>query len=135
MARLFEVRAVHNDLTFVDNFLDEDFCRRQRLGRDAAECAAAREGLLAQLTNGGQPVIRVVGDGGDELELEHCWSGSELQIEAAEDTLRNLCALWGGTVRLRTRLEGRALLLSCTGGEFSREYGELLGPPAPPDAD
>ena len=127
LAAVFDARAVHNDLTFCDNFLDERFCREWRLGKDRDECLAAREGLLAQLTNGGQPVIRWLGVEGDELELEHCWNGVELQMEAAEDTLRNLAALWDGTVRLHTRLDDRALLLSCGGEEVSREYGELLG--------
>ena len=123
--RLFEARAVHNDLTFVDSVLDEDFCRSRGLGQDAAECAAVRESLLASLTNGGQPVVRVVDSSGD-LELEHIWSGSELQLDQAEETLRNLHALWRRPVRLRTRLENRAVLLTGTGDGVVREYGEVL---------
>ena len=123
---LFEARAVHNDLTFVDSVLDEDFCRAHGLGRDAAECATVREQLLASLTNGGQPVVRVLDAAGADLELEHVWSGSELQLDQAEETLRNLHVLWGGPIRLRTRLENRAVLLSCTAEGVVREYGEVL---------
>lgn len=126
MAKLFEVRAIHNDLTFVDNFLDDEFCRTHRLGGTPEECAVAREQLLGSLTNGGQPVIRMLGVVNGELELEHCWSGQELQMEAAEETLKNLGALWCGPVRLHSRLDNRALLMSCVGGEVSREYGDLL---------
>ena len=124
--KLFEARAVHNDLTFVDSVLDEDFCRDHGLGRDSAECATVRESLLASLTNGGQPVVRVLDATGKDLELDHVWSGSELQLDQAEETLRNLHALWGGPVRLRTRLENRAVLLSCTADGVVREYGEVL---------
>lgn len=126
LARLFEARTVHNDLTFVDNVLDEAFCLSHGLAKDSAECAAVRESLLASLTNGGQPVVRVVDSAGDELELEHVWSGAELQLDQAEETLRNLHALWSGPVRLRTRLENRAVLVSCTGDGVVREYGEVL---------
>ncbi len=125
---LFRVRAVHNDLTFIDNFMDEHYCRESGMARTGDEVEQAREATLAALTNGGQPVIRrIEGDGGaGELELEHCWSGSELQLAQAEETLRNIQALWGGPVRLHTRQEGRALLVSCVGGEIAREYGEVV---------
>ena len=126
LERLFEARSVHNDLTFVDNLLDEDFSLRHGMGRDPAECAAVRESLLASLTNGGQPVVRLIDGGGPDLELEHVWSGAELQLEQAEETLRNLHALWVAPVRLRTRLENRAVLLSCTDEGVVREYGEVL---------
>jgi len=126
LEKVTEVRAVHNDLTFVDNFLTDEFCVRHRLGGTPEECAAAKEGLMASLTNGGQPVIRILGADG-ELELEHCWNGQELQMDAAEETLRNVAALWQRPVRLQTRLDNRALLLSCVDGEVGREYGELLG--------
>lgn len=130
LAKLFEVRAVHNDLTFVENFMDDDFCRLHKLGETQEDRAMAREQLLSSLTNGGQPLIRMRGVDGGELSLEHCWSGQELQMEAAEETLKNLGALWGGAVRLHSRLDNRALLISCVQGELSREYGDLLEPDA-----
>lgn len=131
LAAIFEARAIHNDLTFVDAHLDLEFARRHRLGANDEECGQAREQLLAQLTNGGQPVIRRVDPRAEgELSLEHCWSGSELQLDAAELTLQNLGKLWRGPVSLATRLEGRALLLSCVDGDVGREFGELLERPA-----
>ena len=48
-------------------------------------------------------------------------------MDAAEETLRNIAALWQRPVRLHTRLDNRALLMSCVDGEVGREYGELLG--------
>ncbi|MCB9897266.1 MAG: SpoVR family protein [Planctomycetes bacterium] len=127
---LFDARRIHNDLTFVDQVMDPDFCRRHHLGHTPEECAAAKDGLLEQLTNGGQPVIRLLGGGaGDDLELEHCWSGHELKLDHAEQTLRHLGAFWVRPVRLHTRLEGRAVLLTCHDGLVSREYGEMLDEP------
>jgi stage V sporulation protein R len=128
---VFEARAVHDDLTFVDAFADHDFCAAHALGGTSEEVAAAREGLLASLTNGGQPVIRRRASEARDLELEHVWCGQELQLEQAEETLRNLQALWQGPVRLHTRLDQRALLLSAGPGGVTREFGEALpGPPA-----
>jgi stage V sporulation protein R len=127
LARVFEARAVHNDLTFVDEVLDEEFARAHGMGGTAEEFAAARESLLASLTNAGQPVLRRLEGEGPELELEHVWSGAELQLEQAEETLRNLALLWRGPVRLHTRLDNRALLISCAAGGITREQGEALG--------
>lgn len=126
LAAAFEARAIHNDLTFVDSVLDEDFAMSRRMLDDPRGFPALKEGLLTQLTHGGQPVIRLAeGTGVDgELELEHCWSGAELELSQAGETLAALAKLWQGTVRLRTRVDGRALLLSCVDGELSRELGE-----------
>lgn len=129
---VFDARAVHDDLTFVDAFLDLDFARAHGLGADEAACAAARESLLAGLTNAGQPVIRRLPSEPRELELEHVWSGAELQLDQAEETLRHLHALWQGPVRLHTRLDGRALLLSAGPAGVTRELGEALAEPGPP---
>ena len=129
LAAVFEARAIHNDLTFIDAHADADFCRAHGLGRSEEEIAAARESTLAALTNGGQPVIRRLPGDGPDLELEHVWSGAELQLDQAEETLRNLQALWQGPVRLQTRLENRALLLTAGPAGVTREYGDLLEKP------
>jgi stage V sporulation protein R len=70
--KLFEVRRIHNDITFIDSFLDEDFCHETKMfiydydrrnnryvisGRDFSEI---KKRLLQQLTNFGQPIIKVV---------------------------------------------------------------------------
>ncbi len=126
LARLFEIRAIHDDLTFVDSVFDAEFADRHGMATTHAEFAAAKEALLASLTNGGQPVLRRIETDGAELELQHVWSGAELQLEHAEETLRNLQQLWRGTVRLHTRLENRALLLTCSGSGIAREHGEVF---------
>ena len=129
LAAVLEARAVHNDLTFFDACANTEFCRTHGLGTNDEEIAAARESTLASLTNGGQPVLRRLPGEGPDLELEHVWSGAELQLDQAEETLRNLQGLWQGTVRLHTRLEGRALLLTCGSSGVTREYGDLLEKP------
>ena len=39
--KLFEARSVHNDVTFLDNFLTVDFCRTHGLGTSDEEAEGA----------------------------------------------------------------------------------------------
>ena len=84
--KIFEVRRVHNDITFIDTFLTPEFCARHKLFSFAYEEQAAnyviesrefqkiKQRLLFSLTNFGKPWIYVV-DGNyrnrGELLLRH----------------------------------------------------------------
>ena len=69
--KIFEVRRIHNDLTFIDAFLTLDFCREHKLfsfGYNAAtdyyeiesrEFPKIKQQLLFNLTNLGRPIIYV----------------------------------------------------------------------------
>ena len=69
--KIFEVRRIHNDVTFIDTFLTPDFCRRHQLFSfkhndqnetyeiESREFKKIKERLLFGLTNFGQPIIRV----------------------------------------------------------------------------
>ncbi len=103
--KIFEVRRIHNDLTFIDEFLTLDFCRQYKLfsfGYNASnnayeiesrEFPKIKQQLLFNLTNVGRPLI-AVRDGNyknrGELFLEHQFNGVELKISWARDTLINL---------------------------------------------
>ena len=67
-----------------------------------------KQQLLASLTNRGRPHIAVrrrqLPNRG-ELYLEHTYTGVELQLDYARDTLRNLHRLWNRPVHLETVLE------------------------------
>ena len=115
--KIFEVRRIHNDLTFIDTFLTLDFCREHKLfsfgynpSSDAYEIESRefpkiKQQLLFNLTNVGRPLI-AVRDGNyknrGELFLEHQFSGVELKIDYARDTLVNLHRLWGRPVHIET---------------------------------
>jgi stage V sporulation protein R len=70
--KIFEVRAHHNDVTFIDEYLDEDFCHETKMflydfDRRSNKYVISNRGfpeikkrLLDQLTNFGQPRIRVI---------------------------------------------------------------------------
>ncbi|MGE3181771.1 MAG: SpoVR family protein, partial [Phycisphaerae bacterium] len=70
--KVFEVRRVHNDVTFIDEFLTEEFCDRHKLfqyRKDpqtgkmvqvSRDFPKVKQQLLFMLTNHGQPYIYVV---------------------------------------------------------------------------
>lgn len=138
--KIFEVRRVHNDLTFIDSFLTLDFCRRHRLfsfgfnpGNDyyeieSREFPKIKERLLFNLTNLGRPIISIT-DGNyknrGELYLEHSHQGVDLQINYARDTLTNLCRLWGRPVHLETISDDGRVVLSYDGSQYSQRESDV----------
>ena len=85
--------------------------------------------LLASLTNLGRPQI-AVRDGNyknrGELYLDHTYSGVELQLDYAKDTLRNLQRLWNRPVHLETVLEESRTVISFDGSDHQIEKGEPI---------
>jgi len=133
--KIFEVRRVHNDLTFIDEFLTLDFCRQHKLFSfgynqdsgyyeiESREFEKVKQRLLFNLTNVGRPIIYVRDanyKNRGELFLEHRYSGVELQSNYAEDTLANLFKLWKRPVHIETFLEDTKVILSFDGEEQSR---------------
>jgi stage V sporulation protein R len=134
--KIFEVRRLHNDLTFIDTFLTDDFCRRQKLfvygkeQKDATwviqtrEFIKVKEMILSGLTNLGNPLIRVL-DGNfekrGELLLVHQHEGRDLQWNFADDTLLNLYRLWQRPVHVETKREGKKVRLSFDGKEHKAQ--------------
>jgi stage V sporulation protein R len=130
--KIFEVRRLYNDLTFIDTFLTDDFCRRQKLfvyakeEKDPAwiiktrEFNTVKEMILSRLTNMGTPLIRVL-DGNfenrGELLLVHHHEGKDLKWNFANETLVNLQRLWKRPVHLETKREEKTVRLSFDGKE------------------
>ncbi len=133
LQKIFEVRKIYNDITFLDEFMTEDFCARHNLYTFALnkrttnyEIASRdfrkiKQQILSQLTNFGQPFI-VVSDANyqnrGELLLEHRHEGSDLRRDYGEDTLRNLAALWRRPVNLATRVSDQARIWRHDGTKF-----------------
>jgi stage V sporulation protein R len=132
--KIFEVRRTHNDVTFIDTFLTPDFCRRHNLFSfryneqhevyeiESREFKKIKDRLLFNLTNFGQPIIRVK-DGNyrnrGELYLHHEYLGVDLKLDHAQDTLRHLHRLWTRPVHLETCVDGRTTLLSFDGSDHT----------------
>jgi stage V sporulation protein R len=131
---IFRLRRIHNDATFIDEMIDEDFVERQlmfvygknsRSGRTEVtdrDWRKVKERLLLDLSWGGMPQIELCAvdtDGEGELLLEHRHDGRDLQLAQAEETLRRLAAVWRGPVHLRTQEESQGRLVKCS------EEGEI----------
>ncbi|MFG0334144.1 MAG: SpoVR family protein [Maioricimonas sp. JB049] len=128
--KIFEIRRVHNDITFIDTYLTEDFCRKHKLFMFAynensgdyeiasREFEAIKQQLLFSLTNFGRPFIYVV-DGNyrnrGEMYLKHDYAGIELKQDYARDCLTNLQKLWGRPVHIETVIDDEPAVLSYDG--------------------
>jgi stage V sporulation protein R len=131
-AKIFEVRRIHNDLTFIDEFLTLEFCRKYKLfafgyNNDSGyyeigsrQFEQIKQQLLFNLTNAGRPIINVI-DGNyknrGELYLKHEFNGPELKVTEARDTLQNLYRLWTRPVHIETVLDEQVAVLSFDGHE------------------
>ncbi len=140
--KVFEVRRNYNDVTFIDEFLTEDFCIRNRMfvykfnkrtGRyevDTRDFPQIKKQLLFQLTNFGQPIIQVEDanfENRGELLMSHMFEGVEMQPDYMRETLKNIQALWSRPVNLATVQDGQAKLIRHDGKEF-KEFNLQQGP-------
>ncbi|MCC6645978.1 MAG: SpoVR family protein [Polyangiaceae bacterium] len=131
-AKIFEVRRLYTDLTFIDEFLTFELAERLQLftvgysGRnerweiESREFAKVKEGLLRQLSNGGSPVILVVDSNFDnrgELLLRHEHEGVDLRVDWARECLRSLTRIWRRPCNVATVVEGKPTLLRFDGVE------------------
>lgn len=134
--KIFEVRKLYNDVTFIDEFLTDDFAREQKLftyGMNkktgdweiaSREFEEIKTKMLSQLTNGGHPIIDVVDanfENRGELLLRHDYQGMDLEPAKARDTLENLFKIWRRPVLIATASEGKGQLLRFDGSEHSEK--------------
>jgi len=132
--KIFEVRRIHNDVTFIDAFLTPEFCARHTMFTfgfnkknntyqiSSREFAQVKQQLLFNLTNHGQPFVFVTDanhSNRGELFLSHRHEGLDLKQDWARDTLRNVQAIWSRPVHLKTLVEGKGRIISFDGTDFS----------------
>ena len=142
--KIFEVRRVHNDITFIDTFLTPEFCVRhgffsyayqEQAGQyviESREFEKIKQRLLFGLTNFGKPWIYVV-DGNfrnrGELLLRHQHNGVDLRLDQAADVLANLQFIWGRPVHLQTLVDGKPTMLSFDGTDHAIKTGGEIDDP------
>ena len=133
-SKIFEVRRLYNDVTFIDEFFTLEFCRRnkfftfaenRRSGRyeiESREFKKIKNQLLQQLTNFGQPFIYVVESNylnRGELLLAHRHEGVDLRLGYARDTLRNLERIWRRPVSILTVIDDKPKRIRYDGTEIT----------------
>jgi stage V sporulation protein R len=134
--KIFEVRRIHNDITFIDTFLTPEFCQQHQLFSfvyneqdrnyviESREFHKIKQRLLFNLTNFGKPWIYVI-DGNHsnrgELLLRHEYNGVELKLDEAKDVLENIHYLWARPVYLETVVDDQLTMLSYDGHRHTQE--------------
>lgn len=134
--KIFEVRRVHNDITFIDTFLTPEFCMRHKMFSfayaeqtgnyviESREFEQIKQRLLFSLTNFGKPWIYVLNGNfrnRGELLLKHEFNGIELRLNHARDVLVNIHSMWARPVHIETVVDGKPTLLSFDGSEHTQK--------------
>lgn len=126
--KMFEVREIESDISFIRNYLTKDLVMRedlylfQKQGRDYKvidkEWKAVRDQLVNMRVNGGFPYL-TVNDGdylkNNELYIKHWYEGIELDLKYLEKVLPYLYQLWGRSVHIESVLEDREVMFSYDG--------------------
>ncbi|HUU84651.1 MAG TPA: SpoVR family protein [Phycisphaerae bacterium] len=135
--KIFQVRRIYNDVTFLDEFLTPEFVEDQKLYHYRYDPASGRmvvvsrdfdrikEQMLFMLTNHAQPYIYVL-DGNyrnrGELYLGHRHVGVDLDIKFATETLKALQAVWGRPVHIHTVIDDAPMLFSYDGKQSTQQH-------------
>ena len=126
--KLFEVREVERDRSFLRRYLTEDLVRELNLFEyqtrdnqlvvsrvaDNDNWREIKESLIRNVGTGTIPVIKIEDADYNKsrvLFLKHDHDGRDLHLEYAEKTLGYLHQLWGREVVLETMVNGRKSLL------------------------
>jgi stage V sporulation protein R len=132
-AKIFEVRELESDLSFMRTYLTKDIVESLDLYIYAYEGGEwkvveknwerVRDQIVRSLTSYGIPYIAV--EDGDhkrnrELYLKHYFDGDELDTRYTERTLHYVRQLWGRTVHLETVVDDKPVLFTYDGSRSSK---------------
>jgi len=134
--KLFEVREVERDTSFLRRYLTEDLMREMDIFQyeargeelvvtkvaDDEQWSQVKETLIKNVGMNSIPVIKVEdADFGSNrtLYLKHYHDGRDLHLEYAEKTMAYLQRLWAREVVMETTLDGKRSLLCCNERGFS----------------
>ena len=127
---------MHNDVTFIDSFMNEDFCIRQKLftygfNRRTGQYEIVdrdwrkvKSQLLFSLTNFGNPIICVEDanfENRGELLLIHKHDGIDLEFDKASETLRNIQLIWKRSVHIITKYNNQSKILTHDGKDLKEK--------------
>ncbi|WP_048600637.1 SpoVR family protein [Rubeoparvulum massiliense] len=131
--KIFEIREVESDQSFLRNYLNGDIIEDLDLylfskeGREykitSKNWEEVRDHLVNMRVNGGFPYLMVEdADYGKQggLYIRHYYEGIELDIQYLEKCLPYLYQLWGTNVYLETILDQREFLFSYDGEKTKR---------------
>lgn len=131
--KMFEVREIESDISFIRNYLTKDLVKQEDLylfekknGNyeiTDKDYENVRDQLVSMRVNGSFPYIVV--ENGDymrlgELYLNHGYEGTELDPHYLENVLPYIHQLWGRTVHMETVVDEKKVLYSFDGKKVSK---------------
>lgn len=129
--KMFEVREIESDLSFIRNYLSKEVVKETNLfsfdkqGSDfvinSTEWESVREALVQSRVNCGTPCISATTHD-RQLYLIHHYEGVDLDLRHVEKTLPFVYELWGKNVHLETKIENRDVLFSYDGEKVHRKF-------------
>ncbi|WP_243740253.1 SpoVR family protein [Aureibacillus halotolerans] len=133
--KMFEVREIESDTSFIRNYLTKELAFRedlylfQKKGKDykivEKDWKQVRDQLISMRVNGGFPYLTVT-DGdyekNGELFLVHHFEDIELDLKYLEKVLPYIYQLWGRKVHLQTIIEGKACIFTSDGSQVHRKH-------------
>lgn len=132
--KIFEVRELESDQSFIRNYLTKEFVEREDLYVFAKkgsnyevvdkDWTNIRDELVASRVNGGFPHITVT-DGdylkAGEMYLKHNYEGTELDVTYLEKTIPYIFQLWGRPVHMETVVGGKPTIFTYDGRRVHRK--------------
>ncbi len=137
--KLFEIREVERDQSFIRRYLTQELCREMNLFEYVT---AGNDFMISEVPDeDGWKIIRdtlsnTVGIGSiptiyieewnqkeNTLILQHEYDGRELELSYAYETLKHIVDLWNGKVLLLTQLEGKKKNIACDEQKRISLYG------------
>jgi stage V sporulation protein R len=133
--KIFEVRELENDVSFLRNYLTEELCEELDLfvyelveeeewTITEKRWERVRDQLVSNMTNFGFPYLEVADgdyDNNRELYLRHAYEGAELDSRYARKALEHVYALWGRTVHLETIVDDERVVMHYDGDEHDED--------------
>lgn len=132
--KIFEVRSLERDESFIRKYLTEKLCAELNLFEYAAKDGnyvvkevaddngykSIKNTLCSTCGVGSIPLIRVIEMSKNDktLILEHVFDGRELNSVYAQGTLKYISELWGHTVSLKTTQLGKDIKYVCEGKQI-----------------
>jgi stage V sporulation protein R len=133
--KIFEVRELENDVSFLRNYLTEELCEELDLfvfelveeeewTITEKRWEKVRDRLVSNMTNFGFPYLEIIdGDynGNRELYIKHRYEGTELDMRYARKALEHVHKLWGRPVHLETIVDDESSVLHYNGDEHEED--------------
>jgi stage V sporulation protein R len=133
--KIFEVRELENDVSFLRNYLTEELCEELDLfvfelveeeewTITEKRWEKVRDQLVSNMTNFGFPYLQVEdGDynGNRELYMKHRFEGTELDMRYGRKALEHVQMLWGRPVHLETIIDDESTVLHFNGNEHTED--------------